>query len=424
MTKDEIIEKLTAVANRLNIDTKSIWVVFLINLAAEVVFLWQGISEWKVLEASLSRCILVNSALQHASDLGYCTHRGNLPRITVDGARPLKPLRVNKFDLCADLNGYKLYFAEDYSFDFVDDTTRYSFDLIVSQESIKEIDFSSSKLYWDLSESCTMDILLKNNNTEIQIGQHLRDFSQQIPILQTTIPNYCLRLINYNIFSGSDTYNLKYFKYPEEDFIDFTIESLPQFKDFQNISYGKFKEKVSDIETIKLGAVTESKSNFLMATTSDIENFILTSPHLDGIKSISIEIGASEIKITYLMENISESLSQTAIQQFVDDIQKAYYITQTFNFVKATEKNTDMQIKIVYKEKFNQFIVTNYLKDIEFIIGKDLIFEQIQADLVRMIPQIAYVYLTRGIGQKVTVLSNEHIKFQDDAVVYQSYPEP
>lgn len=426
MSREEIVEKITPIAVKYGLDLKNIWVTFIINMSAEVIFLWQSISTWKVLEASLMHCTQLNSALQHASDLMYCTERGNLPIIRIENAIPLYKMNIKKYDLCAEISGIKYYFNDDIIISEVNGVTTYSFELIASEKAIEEVQFSTSKMYWDLTVPCTMDFSLTLNNNKVYVGKHLREMSDTSPYMQTTIPNYWLRIINNNLFSGQDTYTLKYFPYPDEDISSsISIVSLPQFRSLSVSGITTFVPKNSDISNIKLGAVTESKSNFLMATRSDIDNFIKTSPYLSGIANLNIELTANSITVYYIMEDLNQEISQENQAAFVDSIKKAYYITQNFVFEKAQAVESNMKLKAYYTEKFNETIIQNKLAQISRKIGVSLIYDDLIAEIIRLVPEIKLIEQEQPTNERCkTVNKNQRISFtESEPIVYEAFEE-
>ena len=426
MSRDEIIEKLTPVAVKMGLDIKNIWVTFIINMSAEVIFLWQSISTWKVLESSLMHCTQLNSTLQHVSDLVYCTERGSLPIIEIKDAIPLYPMDIKKYDLCADIGGIKYYFNNDISISTVDGVTAYPFELIASEAPIEEVRFSTNKMYWDLTTPCTMDFALFLNDKRLPIGKHLRDMSTDYPYIQTTLPNYWLRLINNNLFLGQDTYTLKYFPYPEQDFTaSIAIESLPQFRSITVAGIKKFEPRNTDISSIKLGGISESKSNFLMATRSDIDNFILTSPYLKGIANSNIELTSDSITVYYVMEDISAEISAENQKAFVESINRAYYITQRFVFTKAQTVECNMKLKAYYTEKFNEIIVKNKILQISNRIGVNLIYDDLIAEIIRLVPEIKLIEQEQPVGEKCkTVNKNQRINFTEaEPIIYEAFEE-
>lgn len=426
MDREEIIEKITPVAVKMGLDLKNIWVTFIINMSAEVIFLWQSISTWKVLEASLMHCTQLNSTLQHVSDLMYCTERGHLPTVKIENAIPLYAMDIKKYDLCAEIGGIKYYYNDDLPIRDADGVTSYSFELIASEETLKEVQFSTNRMYWDLTTPCTMDISLSLNGKELPVGKHLRDMSSDRSYIQTTIPNYWLRLINNNLFLGQDTYTLKYFPYPESDFTSsISISSLPQFKSITVASIKKFEPRNEDISNIKLGGISESKSNFLMATRSDIDNFVLTSPYLQGIANLNINLTSDSITIYYIMDDVSAEISLENQAAFVDSINRAYYITQRFVFTKAEPVNCNMKLKAYYTEKFNEIIVKNKISEISKRIGVTLIYDDLIAEIIRLVPEIKLIELEQPVGEKCKNLnSNQRINSTEaEPNIYEAFEE-
>ena len=89
-----------------------------------------------ILEASNTRCRLVNSAIQHAKDLGYTVDRGRNQHIVIKGITPTQSRTVRAFEQARKIGNLYLYYAHDQSLES-SNTTEVEFVVYLCSKNLK-----------------------------------------------------------------------------------------------------------------------------------------------------------------------------------------------------------------------------------------------------------------------------------------------
>lgn len=266
-----------------------------------------------VLEASNTRCKLLNSAIQHAKDMGYSVNRGRNQHIVIHNLLAIENKEVKKFDQAGKIGNYYLFFASS---------------LILKSNELIDVDFivGKSPIQETLSVTSQMNLLrlssvMTNYSSEVEVQDELgntlnysadrhevfTDKNKQLWVATSTdygieIYNYShsadeadlantsqeSKLTNWVYFNPGSTYTIKSVAYTPDTIDISAIKSIPGFKmppnPLDNIKSWEPIEKEEDILQIYLNSQEISDSSFVLRASKDLENGIPASVQSTPVK--------------------------------------------------------------------------------------------------------------------------------------------
>lgn len=321
-----IQNRLSALAKNVNISGPV--VEGLISLLSESIYRGQIGNVTELLEGSFSRCRLLNSAITHAADRGHSVFRGKNQMFILKGVASIESKKVKKFDVATEVAGYKLVYANDYTFESgktISDQGENPVILILCN-NVKEKNVTITE-----GESVIRTNFLFDNISEhIEIfkddnrAAYTSDFSEAVrgipekmdetetlvvyPYWVCTRENFGVSVINLsqkNNIKGTRL-TLKYLEYLDEDIDTSLITSIPGFiaktytenniskvgeytTEFSqdNITSVKHVQRDSTVSKIYKDAVTTYTLNGMLRSYNDIANLV-AKEFGDLINSISV----------------------------------------------------------------------------------------------------------------------------------------
>lgn len=259
-----------------------------------------------VLEASNTRCRLLNSAIQHAKDLGYSVNRGRNQHIVIHNLQVIESKTVKKFDQAAKIGNYYLFFASN---QILKSNELIDIDFIVGKAPIQETLTVENQL-----NLLRLNTTATNLSSEIEIqdefGETLNhsedrheiftDLNKQLWVATST--DYSIEIYNYShnadrvdlanesqetkldnwvYFNPGSFYTIKSVAYTPDTVDLSAIKSIPGFKmppnPLENIKSWEPIEKEDDILQIYLNSQEISDSSFVLRASKDLENGIPAS---------------------------------------------------------------------------------------------------------------------------------------------------
>jgi hypothetical protein len=280
------------------------------NVISNALYLNEINSINTVLESSFTRSTLLNSRIQHASDLMYSVPRGRNQVIDIVNAVATTNISVKKYDLLAFTNGLYLYYNEDFKATQGEQIP--SLKLLVSDSEVTEIKLNvSNKMYFDIDGPISNDIFMYRITADglsdayytinTDMYDQLRNSSLSengTSVLDITLPGFGSRIYaNPNEsskggFSSGYTHVCRYFKLSENkleltplanntSYATTTLSTLP------NYSFGTDSTKISvplirlstsfnieprllDLHSIYYNAVQSIKNNKMVLALNDV----------------------------------------------------------------------------------------------------------------------------------------------------------
>lgn len=444
---NDIISNLTKVANTMGYTGPTVDAI--IYLAANSIYNNEINAITAVLEASPSRCKLVNSAIQHAKDVGYSVNRGTNQHIKIKGMTAVETKSYKKFDQAAKVGNYYLYFADDIN--------------VTSGTSYSEIEFILGKniLEEDITVSSGSDLLrLKSNKINysnditfskvvngtpelLQFSEIKRDIFEVGSTTKywiTTTTDYGLEAYIFSSdFSSNISSSIQFeadevYRFRGVEYLDDTIElsairTIPGFKLSFNASTDVsdvFESSVNEVRTedpvkIYKDSMKLLDSAFVIRTSDDIENAILAinnsikacniivTPPVITVDEQGNTVGSNNgiIHVYYLTSDLNDEfgVSNTEIQIIINKLRNSYYVSQDFDFELAKGKlvtqignevlpeprKYKLYLHIFFKSEVDQGKVTDFIKSYNYSIGTLFDPGKINGDLVAEFPEISYV---------------------------------
>ena len=308
-TLDTIIRDLTSIAQDKNYTGPT--TDAMIYLLANGIYKNNLNAVVSVLEASASRCKLLNSAIQHAMDKGYSVNRGTNQHIIINNLLPAVTKTVKKYDQALKVNGLYLYYAKDYQLE----NNASSIEFIVGEQIIEEELTSKNSedqlclasTNTDFSQELSLYLIDGQNERELSFVEIRRellktyyDTSKDLYWLLTA-PDYGVEFyrytqniltgdMSYNKFDSNVTYKIKGVKYTDKTIDPHAIKEIPGLKvkltgeETTVTSVGCIPREES-IPAIYLNALKAENSDFMIRATDDIDRCVLAMSGI-GLDSV------------------------------------------------------------------------------------------------------------------------------------------
>lgn len=354
-TLQEIIDDLQDIAEKKNYQGAT--VDALIYLLASSIYKNNLSSIVTILESSGSKCTLLNSAIQHALDKMYSVPRGKNEHITITNARPIESFSVKKFDECQKIGKYKLLYAKDYTFN---NNEMYDIELVLCTELLTEKVVAANKKYLKATLSdYSEDVAFYVNGEEMPYAKSLnvsldpsvRYLNKEVdsPYLMLTNTDFSLLMWVYDnanptmYFDANNTFSFKSPKYLEESIDKSKIKNLKEFDISSNdnvkseILITNRSNREIDVNNIFLASCVSDKSNNIIRSINDIQDIFLTYFVKGNILNANTTIDRDNINIYYLLMDYTSEIPEEQIDEFMDYLDKAFYVEQALHINKAEE---------------------------------------------------------------------------------------
>ncbi len=396
-----------------------------------------------VLEASSTRCKRVNSAIQHAKDIGYSVNRGSNQRIIIKDLEAVRTERITQYTQAVKVGGVYLYYANDY--DLVSGN-KYEIEFVVGESMLEEYLSGNAvdllKLHSNTSDWAG-EVLFSKKNTEGLFDpipttelRHLAlaRFSDESDVNYWMVTNvdYSVEIYGFSklnqdtnteskwvSFNTPDEYRLKGIKYTEKVIKSTDIKTIPGFKAGGNNTYSiqliAPVVRESGITDIYLNATKAANSSFVIRTTDDLEQSTLAlCPALQTCKLITKGAGGTihylnqstntvESKvldtnsiITYHLKKgavKTEPLTQGQIETLRNGISNAYYVNYDYIYYPAVPRAVEFNANLYYNKSIGSSFVDQFISKYEYRIGVKYQPELILSELVSEFDEIAYMEL-------------------------------
>jgi hypothetical protein len=414
-TLDNIITDLTSIAQDKGYDGPT--VDALIYLLANGIYKNNLNAVNAVLEASASRCRLLNSAIQHAMDQGYSVNRGTNQHIIVKNLLPVAKKSVKKYDQALKINGLCLYYAKDYD---LEDNAR-EIEFIVGEEILEEeITVSNSEDQLCLRSKNT------NYSQELDIydseGNVLEFVEVRRKVLETyydsegskdlywllTTPDYGVEFYRYtrNLdrsyvrFNANAVFRIKGVKYTDKTIPLDSIKTIPGFKIRKSmdetinttISQVGCMPKIDNINDIYLNSLKSDNSDFMIRATEDLDRSILAlsgtglgdvvskfyatqegfkedgTPDT-GIMYVAGSLGPVEYDKTQDYSDLfpglciycyhDTDLPNDIVTRIRNDLVPSYYVTDSIFLFNGVARKVNVKVSIIYTSVLNTNDMSN-----------------------------------------------------------------
>jgi hypothetical protein len=403
-TLSDLQSELSTIAT--NLGFGGVFIDSIVNLLAEAVYRNEITSINTLLEYSSSRCILTNSAIQHACDLGYSVPRGRCQHLYIDNLIPVTDMVVDQYDDAGSVNNYHLYYAHPYTFvsnelqESVEFNVAKNVNTLQEQADIKHLYIDFIPESGQISQDYELRKEIANSNDsnwadleKCKVFEYMTDYinSNVTAYFIQTIVGYAVRMFP-KIWSGSTpilgftndqsaSYYLRYVDYTDDT--DFNQSDLTDIKGFitEEDTPEVYKVErsfgaVSDPEQIHYFSISSFKGNQVIKSNSDVVDLIKEYFYgivadlkvvikMDSETEVMYPNGA--IFVYYLMAS-GGVLPETKIDQFKQQIKTAYYINQDIIFSEAIAHTltSPYYIKVQYYSQYSLSI-----GDIQTIVNQD-----------------------------------------------------
>lgn len=444
LSREEIEEQLKKIAK--NYNYKGEILNILIKLMSECAYLTTLNSASILMEGSLLTANKFNSMLALCHDNMAPVNRGYCQRILVDNLYVTQNKSVKRFELLESKSSqYKLYFAEDASYDTNSGVVALTLLVgsdIISYENTEEVDnrLSSNLYYLDIPTTyLSEDIILYKNDREIynvdsiqiseQANEKYRGYmfttnpklvSEIVPYYICTVPpDYSVRIYNYNRFLISDKYTFKCIKKVDNNIADMStslinnlqgfvfkdntpmISSTPSIPAEQSISF--LKSKI--IYNFRDRNYISSYNAILNAIESKLSKYFL---------GFTINITNGKILLIFsLKDGVSWG---TAIEkEFIDSMIFDYKIEEKFVFEQAKDKEVPLYINIYYSNLINELEIKEKINEFEKQVGGEYLLDALKGVIdkqqnvlyTEVIPE--YADIMNASGTKVSLSAEENM---------------
>lgn len=302
-----IKERLADIASNSNLTGPA--VDGLVLLLADSVYRGLVGNTTELLERSFSRCRILNSAITHAFDRGYSVFRGQNQIIAISNVLPIETRTVAQYDVAIETGGYKLVYAENYSFSSLVETKDIKLilcsDVITVEEQVNAyntaiVDFLNTgisehvSVYRDyLGEYSNVDMSNMLVDAVRGIYDNVYD-TIKYPLWVATRQNYGVSVVNPFGFFNNEKVKIKYLPYLEDTIDISIIPHIPGFistinnltddgyvidQDNQltisNYTSNGRSDREININTIFVNANSTYLSNGVIKSYNDLENLIM-----------------------------------------------------------------------------------------------------------------------------------------------------
>lgn len=271
-----------------------------------------------VLEASGTRCKLLNSAIQHAKDLGYSVNRGTNQHIVINNLQVIESRSVKKFDQAAKIGNYYLYFAKDYTLksdnlepiDFIVGKTPIEETVsVVNQSNLLRLSTTSTNFSSEveIQDESGQSVVFSENRHDVFTNKDAK-------LWVATSTDYGIELYNYShdadsedlatetseekisrwvYFNPGSSYTIKSVAYTPDMIELSAIKSIPGFKlppnPLSEMRSWPSVDRETDVLQIYLNSQEVADSSFVLRASKDLENGIPAS-----VASTPVEYSNSE----------------------------------------------------------------------------------------------------------------------------------
>lgn len=404
----------------------------LIYLLADAVYKNEITAVNAVLEASPSKCINLNSSIQHAYDNFYSVYRGKNQTFNITNLRPIKNFKVKKYDQMVRVGNYGLYYAQDYEF-HAEVINTGGIDVIVAKTMNEgTLTMSNSVTHFTIADTdVSEDIAIWSGDTISDYEQNITGMFTEFTkgdgnyeFLAITTTDYSVDIFSKSPIASDDIYYYRHLPYIETDIDLNSLKTIPNFTIVSGTAIlgtsTGVQTRLSDRDQIFYNTMTVAKSGFTIRSASDIIDLALAYFH-GVIAGINVVISDTDIDIYYTTSSLdtSSTLNSTEIANFINQVSTAYYITQDINFHYATPMygigtSKKVSLLIHYQQAIDQGSVRSYYDTYRQTVGGTFNTYKFIASLCEKFSSIKYIEIN-DISSSDTVITADlgDTKFMD-----------
>lgn len=347
-------------------------------------------------ELSLIKSTSINSKIQRAMDRNYSVFRGECPIVTLR-VIPQTNRSLKVGDLLFESSDFNFYVAKSVELHQTPTFNGQEVDVRVSKrkETRTYRPTVNDRFFEILDKKISSTLHVKKDGVEIPTKRDFREhLNDESSLYDLTITDFGVRLyrstFNDDIFNAQNGIEVTYYEYFEDlNLLNERLKFL-RLDDMKIESYSEPKqtkrETAKDIET---NALHQYFTISMLRSNTDVMHLFHMITR-DNIQDTSWEYSDVDRRINiYLVPKVGSLRSEIAgIQsEFLDRVQRSYYVVQDFQVQEATPAPFRANITVytyLYSQSVNQSdisdIVKRYSKKLNNLVNTELL----KSDIARV----------------------------------------
>jgi len=370
-----------------------------------------------ILESSPSRCLNLDSSITHARDKGYSVYRGTNQKFKVSNLIAIRNFTVNKFDLCIQVDGLQLVFANTYQFSTNEVC---EVELIVCDQVItSDITVTNDKsIKLDLlRDNISEDLAVSRNPLGENVSYNIYDKFKDLYIftsndlLVLTNTGYSISLYNKTFFRNGDVIRIKYIPLTSLTVATSSISVIPNFTNVNTsltIESILGTDPLTDKAKIYYYSLESQLTDFVVRSNVDIIS-VIDEYFTDRIGGFNVVVGPEIHKIKIYYTTLNNSDITDLITEFLAIVEKAYFISESLEFVRSTPMTVTLNLDVYWKDVLPTIEIETIINKYQLIVGKTINLYQLIAEFVES-PNVVYVNPVDQLGI-VALGVNNNIQF-------------